>query len=82
MNGKETELIRLNSNVTFLNKVRLKKALDEVVEQSVLTIDGSHCNFIDYDILEIISEFETKAKDRHIELHTVNIEKVNVTAIH
>lgn len=82
INGKETELIKLNSNVTFLNKVKLKKALDEVQENVVLTIDGSHCNFIDYDILEIISEFENKAKDRHIELYTIGVEKVNVTAIH
>ncbi|WP_216823596.1 SulP family inorganic anion transporter [Niastella vici] len=82
MNGKETELIKLNSNVTFLNKVKLKKALDEVPENSILTIDGSNCNFVDYDILEIISEFENKAKDRHITLYTIGIEKVNVTAIH
>ena len=80
--GIETELIKLNSNVTFLNKVKLKKALDEVPEHSVLTIDGSNCNFIDYDILEVVSEFEAKAKDRHITLYTVDIEKVNVTAIH
>jgi MFS superfamily sulfate permease-like transporter len=81
-NGKETELIKLNSNVTFLNKVKLKKALDEVPEYSVLTIDGSNCNFVDYDILEIISEFENKANDRHITLYTIGIEKVNVSAIH
>lgn len=81
-NGIETALIKLNSNVTFLNKVNLKKALDNVPEYSMLTIDGSECNFIDYDILEIISEFESKAKDRHIELHTIGVKKVNVTAIH
>ncbi len=80
--GIETELIKLNSNVTFLNKVKLRKALDEVPEYSVLTIDGSECNFIDYDILEIISEYERKAHDRHIELHLKGIEKVNVTAVH
>ncbi|OQP54540.1 hypothetical protein A4H97_21460 [Niastella yeongjuensis] len=82
IHGFETELIKLNSNVTFLNKVKLKKALDEVPEHSILTIDASNCNFIDYDILEIISEFENKAKDRHITLNTIGIEKVNVTAIH
>jgi MFS superfamily sulfate permease-like transporter len=82
INGRETELIKLNSNVTFLNKVKLKKALDEVSERSALTIDGSNCNFIDYDILEIISEFENKAKDRRITLHIIGIEKVNITAIH
>lgn len=80
--GIETDLIKLNSNVTFLNKVQLKRVLDEIPEYSVLTIDGSDCNFIDYDILEIISEFETKARDRHIELHLLGIEQVNVTAMH
>ncbi len=80
--GHEVFYIRLNSNVTFLNKVKLKDALDKIPEGSILTIDGSHCNFVDYDILEIISEFEGKAKDRHIELHTIGIEKVSVTAVH
>lgn len=80
--GKEIQLIRLNSNVTFLNKVNLKKVLDEVPEDSTLIIDGSECNFIDYDILEIISEFDTKARDRNISLELKGIKKVNVTAIH
>lgn len=78
----ETHLIKLNSNVTFLNKVKLRQALDQIPEYSVLTIDGSECNFIDYDILEIISEYSNKAHDRHIELHLKGIEKVSVTAVH
>lgn len=78
----ETHYIKLNSNVTFLNKVKLRKALDEIPEYSVLTIDGSECNFIDYDILEIVSEYHSKAHDRHIELHLKGIEKVNITAVH
>jgi MFS superfamily sulfate permease-like transporter len=82
LNGIEAEYIKLNSNVTFLNKVNLRKALDEVAEYSVLTIDGSECNFIDYDILEIISEYHNKAHDRHIELHLKGIKKINVTAVH
>lgn len=80
--GIDIQLIRLNSNVTFLNKVKLKKALDEVPEYSVLTIDGSESNFIDYDILEIISEYKLKAHDRHIELHLKGIRQVNVTEVH
>ena len=80
--GIDTYLIKLNSNVTFLNKVNLRKVLDQIPEYSALTIDGSECNFIDYDILEIISEYQNKARDRHIELHLKGIEKVNVTAIH
>jgi MFS superfamily sulfate permease-like transporter len=78
----EVYLIKLNSNVTFLNKVNLRKALDQIPEYSILTIDGSECNFIDHDILEIISSFETKAHDRHIELHLKGIEKVEVSSLH
>lgn len=81
-NGTETFFIKLNSNVTFLNKVNLRKALDEIPEDSRLTIDGSGCNFIDYDILEIISEYGSKAKERNIELNLKGIQKVNITAIH
>lgn len=82
INGIETEYIKLNSNVTFLNKVNLRKTLDEVPEYAVLTIDGSECNFIDHDILEVISEYENKAHERHIELHLIGIERVKVHASH
>jgi MFS superfamily sulfate permease-like transporter len=74
--------IKLNTNVTFLNKVNLRKALDKIPEYSELTIDGSECNFVDYDILEIISEYENKANDRAIKVHLKGIQKVNVTAVH
>jgi len=80
----ETEYytIQLNSNVTFLNKVKLRKALDQIPAYSCLTIDGSASNFVDYDILEIISEFSNKAHDRHIDLQLLGIQKVNITAVH
>lgn len=75
-------LITLNSNVSFLNKVNLRNALDTIPEYSVLTIDASHTHFIDYDILEMISAFKNKAHEKHIEIHLINIATVNVTAIH
>jgi MFS superfamily sulfate permease-like transporter len=80
--GIDSHIIKLNTNITFLNKVKLKNALEEIPAYSVLIIDGSECNFIDYDILEIISEYHNKAHNRHIELHLKGIEKVNVTAVH
>lgn len=81
-NNKAHFILTLNTNVTFLNKVNLRKALDQIPEESMLTIDGSACNFIDYDILEIISEFNNKAIDRDITLKLIGIEQVNVTAVH
>lgn len=82
VSGIDTYYFKLNSNVTFLNKVRLKKALDQIPDDSSLTIDGSECNFIDYDILEIISEYHQKAEDKNIDLILKGIENVNVTAVH
>lgn len=78
--GIQTILIKLNSNVTFLNKTKLKKILDEIPPYTVLRIDGRESNFIDYDILEIISEFHGKAHDRHIELQLLGIKRVKLVA--
>ncbi len=78
----EVYRLKLNTNVTFLNKVNLKEALDKIPEYSVLHIDGTESHFIDYDILEIISEFSNKAHNKHIELHLNGIQKINITAIH
>ncbi len=82
MHETEVQQIKLNTNVTFLNKVKFRKALDQVPEYSILEIDGSESNFIDYDILEIISEFKSKAHDRHIEVHLKGIQAVDVLASH
>lgn len=74
--------IKLNSMVTFLNKVNLQNALYKVPPYSVLTIDGSDSRFIDYDVLEMISEFEQQAREKHIQLVLKNVEKVNVMSVH
>ena len=78
----ETEVfhIHLHDNVTFLNKVKFRNVLDTIPEYSIVTIDGAHCTFIDYDILEVISEYANKAHNRHIELRLIGIEKVSTLA--
>jgi len=72
--------LKLHSNVTFINKVKIKNALDKVPAYSVLTIDGSDIHYIDYDVLEIISDFTNKARDRHIQLQLIDIETVETAA--
>jgi MFS superfamily sulfate permease-like transporter len=81
-NVTETYTITLHNNVTFLNKIKLKNELDKIPEYSVITIDGSHTHFVDYDVLEIISEFATKAHDKHIEMNLIGIERVTVLGSH
>jgi MFS superfamily sulfate permease-like transporter len=74
--------IKLNSMVTFLNKMRLQKTLYQVPPYSVLTIDGTDSRFVDYDVLEMISEYEKQAHEKHIQLVLKHIERVNVSALH
>ncbi len=82
LNSVDFYVIKLNSTVTFLNKVKLRKALDDIPDYSELMIDGSNSHFVDYDILEIVSEYQAKAHERHICVKLIGVALVNVTAIH
>lgn len=80
--GIETYYVKLNTNVTFLNKVRLRETLEKVPPYSKLTVDGSESSFIDYDVLESISEFAQNAKNKHIELELIGLQTVDVSMTH
>lgn len=79
-----TEVIEidLHTNVTFFNKVALRRELEKAPEYSILRIDASRAQFIDRDVLEMISEFEIRAKDRHIQVERVGLPHVEVSAAH
>lgn len=82
-NDKTSIYIRLSEEVTFLNKGSILETLFTVPNNSLLTIDGSNCKAIDYDVLEIIQDFKLHhAKDHNIELKTINIPEVAVTGGH
>lgn len=75
--------LQLSEEVTFLNKGSIIETLFKVPNNSFLTIDGSNCKAIDYDVLEIIQDFRLhQAKDHNIELKTINIPEVAVTGGH
>jgi MFS superfamily sulfate permease-like transporter len=59
-------LLRLQKDVSFLNKALLRKHLDSIRENSELIIDGSKALFIDHDILETIGDFLQAAPDKNI----------------
>jgi len=74
--------IVFHSNVTFLNKVKLKNELDKIPEYSIVNIDATNSQFIDYDVLEMVSEYAMTAHTKHIELKLIAIEKVKVLGSH
>ncbi len=66
-------LIRLNKDVTFLNRALLRNFLDQIDENSALIIDGSKTRFIDHDILETIEDFLQSAPDDNIKVETMDL---------
>ena len=67
-------LLRLNKDVTFLNRALLRKFLNQIEENSFLVIDGSKTQFIDHDILEAIEDFVQGASDANIVVETLELE--------
>jgi MFS superfamily sulfate permease-like transporter len=61
-------LIRLNKDVSFLNKAVLRQTFRNIPNGSFVIIDGSRSAFIDQDILELISDFRESATSRQIEI--------------
>ncbi len=65
--GKENTIkMILAEEVTFFNKAAILKALDNVPNQSNLEIDVRNTRYLDYDIIEILEDFNHKANLRNI----------------
>ena len=75
-------LFRLAINVSFINKKKLKDELEKVSPGSIVSIDGSHSVYIDYDVLEVINEFKSKARYKNIELRMAGIPDVETLEAH
>ena len=68
--------LRFAKDVTFLQKIALKRELAGLPNDSDLVIDGGGSMFIDYDILELLEDFRRSARDRHIKLELRNFPTV------
>ncbi|MFZ6009971.1 MAG: SulP family inorganic anion transporter [Bacteroidota bacterium] len=68
VNEGSNYLVRLNKDVSFLNKALLRKTFREIPEGSYVMIDGARSTFIDQDILETISDFRESATNRNIQI--------------
>lgn len=75
-------IMELALNVSFLNKRRIKEALDKIPAYCTVEINGDDSVYIDHDILEIFQEFRSKAHTRHIEVIMKGVPEVEVIAVH
>ncbi|SDX34259.1 SulP family inorganic anion transporter [Hymenobacter psychrophilus] len=71
-------ILRLSSQVSFLNKASIIKVLEELPMNSRVVIDGSDSVFIDYDVLEAIENFRQAAPERGINLELRDVPQVEV----
>jgi MFS superfamily sulfate permease-like transporter len=61
-------LIKLNKDVSFLNKAPLKTQLATIPENSFVIINGYSAKFIDQDIRDVLNDFIDTAHDRNIKI--------------
>lgn len=76
-------LLKLNKDVSFLNRALLRDYLDQIEENSYVVIDGSKTQFIDYDILETLEDFQKSAPDSNITVEAVDLKgKERIRPVH
>ena len=73
--GQDTIRIVLSQDVTFLNKASIMKSLASIPDDTIVEIDASATQFIHFDVVEIIEDFEVNAKTRNISLKIVDLYK-------
>lgn len=66
-------LVRFAKDVSFIQKMKLKRDLARIPNGASVLIDGGGAMFIDYDILELVSDFKASADDRGIQLDVRNV---------
>lgn len=72
--GHQVHKLELAEEVSFFNKANIMKALDEIPNDSKVIIDGSNSVVIDFDVLELIDNFEANAKTKNIVVEKVHLE--------
>lgn len=66
-------LLRMQKDVSFLNKAPLRAILESIEDNSHLVVDGSRASFVDQDIVEMLEDFVEAANDYNIHVEMKNI---------
>lgn len=68
----------LAEDVTFINKASIQRTLSQIPNGTKVIIDASKTVNIDFDVMEIIQEFEVNAKYRDIDLTIIELENIKI----
>jgi MFS superfamily sulfate permease-like transporter len=61
-------LVKLQKDVSFLNKSILIQELSQIPDGSKIIINATNSKFIDYDIQEVLNDFIASAPSREMTL--------------
>lgn len=61
-------VIEFGEVVSFFNKANLQEQLDDIPANSSLIVDGSKSKSIDYDILDVLIDYKTTARNKNIKI--------------
>ena len=64
-------ILKMGQEVSFLNKGALIQALNSVGNGCKVIIDATKSETVDYDIIEVVKDFQEQAKYRDIEVEVV-----------
>jgi MFS superfamily sulfate permease-like transporter len=70
--GKPKVKMTLAEEVTFFNKGAILRELDSLTENTYLELDVTKTRFLDNDIIEILEDFQWKAKERNINIKLIS----------
>ena len=70
--GHEVHHLVLAEEVSFFNKASILKTLNDIPQNSKVIIDYSNSKSIAYDVLEIIDDYESNAKTKHISVEKIH----------
>ena len=71
-NGKPKVKMTLAEEVTFFNKGAILKELDQLPKESFLELDVTKTRYLDNDIIEILEDFNLKARNRDIDVKLIS----------
>lgn len=71
-NGEHKINMTLAEEVTFLNKGAIRRELNNLPDNTFLSLDVRKTKALDYDILEILDEYAIKSRNRNIAIKLVS----------
>jgi MFS superfamily sulfate permease-like transporter len=69
--GHEVHHLVLAEEVSFFNKANVANTLEKIPENSTVIIDCSNSKAIAHDVVELIEDYKTNAKNKNITVQTI-----------